>query len=298
MGQYTLIRNCRLCMKSVNLDIIVIVVLYKTKIRDSISILSLEHSMSKADWEKIDMMVYDNSPEYNLTTNFSSDIFHFHYVPDHSNSGVSHAYNLAARLGNKLGKKYILLLDQDTEIAESFCQELGALMNSSYNLIFPLLSSNSSILSPCVYKWGRGFVLPAFEREEGIKSLKNRNFLNSGSVVSLSLFEKVGGFDESIPLYYSDFNFFNRVKKVQSSYYLMKTICYHEMASNDETDLDKFAYRFQNYCFGAIRCYSSINGKLLMIFNILSRSIKVGVRNRSSIFLRIAIKSIYANFIG
>lgn len=279
-------------------SIIAVVVLYKTKFCESKSIITLGHSISKTGLGKIDIMIYDNSPEYNSDVNFSSlDNFHVHYVSDYSNSGVSHAYNLAAKLGKELNKEYLLLLDQDTEIAKSFYQELTNLIDNSYNLIFPLLCSNGNILSPCIYKWGRGFILPIFEKEEGVKSLKNRNFLNSGAVVSLSLFEKIGGFDESIPLYYSDFNFFNRVKKIQHSYYQMRSICYHEMASNDETDLAQFICRFQHYCYGAIRCYSSSGGKLVMIFNILSRSIKVGIKNRSLIFFRIAIKSIYADFI-
>lgn len=280
-----------------NSYIIAVVVLYRTKFRESISVLSLERSISKAGWKSMDMMVYDNSPEYNLDVNFSFDSFNVHYVPDHLNSGVSHAYNLAARLGKELGKKYILLLDQDTEIAEHFCQELDSLIYNSYNLIFPLLSSNGKILSPCIYNWGRGFFLPVFEQGNGIKSIKKRNFLNSGSVISLSLFDKIGGFDESSPLYYSDFNFFNRARKIQNSYYQMKAVCFHEMASNDEKDLERFVPRFQSYCYGAMRCYSTLGGKLLMIFNILSRSIKVGIRNRSFMFFRIAIKSIYADFV-
>ena len=125
---------------------------------------------------------------------------------------------LRVRLEEKEGKKYLLLLDQDTVISDSYCSDLLSL-DETYSLIVPKLVHNDIIISPCKYMLGRASSLEQNECSRGIKSIKHRNFLNSGSLISIGLFDKVGGFDESLPLYFSDFNFFNRVRKYENYYY-------------------------------------------------------------------------------
>lgn len=65
------------------------------------------------------------------------------------------------------------------------------------------------------------------------------------------------------------------------------------MASDDLSDIDKFLYRYKDYCKGALLSYSSLVGKLLMIINILARSLKLSIRMKNLITMKIAIKTIY-----
>lgn len=274
-------------------SIIAVVVLYKCKIEESISIKSLSNSISNAGWNYMDLVVYDNSPEFNNSGICDDLAFHIHYIPDYTNSGVSKAYNVAADLGVQLKKKYILLLDQDTEIPQSYCSDLS-LIENSFSLIVPKLICRDVIISPCKYKWGRGSAQSINECEVGINSLIGKNFLNSGSLILISKFNQVGGFDESVPLYFSDFNFFERFKKSESFYYQMDTVFLHEMSSNDESNPEKFISRFKLYCDGAFRFKKSYLGISLMLMNTFCRAVKIGIKHRSFRFINIVLKRFYA----
>lgn len=278
-----------------NRFILVIIVLYKCRFEDSKSLQTLSNSITAAKWGKMDLVVYDNSPEYNMHS-LNHKAFNIYYVPDYSNSGVSKAYNTAFVLGKQMKKKYLLLLDQDTEIPSSYCEELFVLQ-FDYSLIVPKLMNKNKIISPCRYILGRGSSLNMNKCIGGLNSLKQRNFLNSGSLISISLFEKVGGFDERVPLYFSDFNFFNRLKKHENSFFLLESVFYHDMSSNDETNIDQFFKRFELYCDGAFVCYRNFGGVLLMIINVVLRTLKLSLKYRTTNFIKIAIGRFYVHFI-
>lgn len=277
-------------MSVINADsIIAVVVLYKCRLDNSVSVRTLLQSMELAGWNTLDLVVYDNAPEYNLHQ-IDYPGFRIHYIPDYTNSGVSRAYNKAFVIGQNLKKNFLLLLDQDTEISDSYCEELS-LIDNRYGLIAPVLEDKGVIISPCRYRFGRGSSLKKEDCMVGIKKMKGFNFLNSGSLISLDLFGRVGGFDERIPFYFSDFNFFNRVKKYENHFYLMKTTFHHEMASNDTSNMDRFSTRFRLYCEGAFRCYDHFLGRLMMFINVFLRAFKMGLKCHTLRFLKIAILS-------
>lgn len=94
--------------------IIAVLVLYKTKFSMAKTVQTLSKSMAIVGWTRLDIVVYDNSPEYNTSfiDNEKDNIyFAIHYIADYSNSGVSKAYNITARLGRTLNKKYLLLFN-------------------------------------------------------------------------------------------------------------------------------------------------------------------------------------------
>lgn len=274
--------------------ILIVVVLYKCRFEDAKSIETLSKSLEGICDIKMELVVYDNSPQYNSYTLYSP-LFNIHYVPDFSNSGVSKAYNTAYSIGKKMGKKYLLLLDQDTKFPLTYCRDL-TIIEDKYSLVMPKLEAKDVIISPCYYRLGRGFPMNDKKCVVGESSLKGRNFLNSGALISISLYEAVGGFDERVPLYFSDFNFFNRAKQHISSYYQMNTLLHHDMSSNDETNLEQFVGRFKLYCDGAFVCYHNLGGIILMCINVFLRAIKVGIKFRTFQFIEIALKSFYHVF--
>lgn len=275
--------------------ILVVVVLYKCKIEEAKSITCLSKSILHAGWGMTDLLIYDNSPEYNLIRP-TNNTFRFYYLSDYTNSGVSKAYNTAFDLAKKLGKKYILLLDQDTEIPISYCLDLSSI-NDKIPLIVPRLKCRGEIISPCKYKWGRGSILKESDLLDGFNDLNCRNILNSGALISILLYEKVGGYDETVPLYFSDFNFFNRVRNYESTFFLLRTTFNHDMSSNDESDMKGFISRFRLYCDGAFKCYKSFWGISMMVINVILRTFKVSIKYRTLVFLQIFFISFYANYI-
>ena len=81
--------------------IFVVIVLYKTRLEDSITIQTLNDAIE----DRISLMVFDNSPlrQYNEDS-FAFNKFDIVYYHDGSNPGLSYAYNLAlekAFLSNK-----------------------------------------------------------------------------------------------------------------------------------------------------------------------------------------------------
>lgn len=277
-------------------EIIVIIVLYKTKFMDSRAFITLDISAKNAKWESLDLVFYDNSPEYNknLIDQLNQYNYNIRYIPDHNNSGVSRAYNQAYNLGKEMGKKYLLLLDQDTEIPINYCENLSS-VNDNYNLVFPKLYDKGLMISPCKYFLGRGSCLNPKTLKSGENEIRGKMFLNSGSLISISLFEKVGGYDESVPLYFSDFNFFQRVKNYEKSYYLIDQTFKHDMSSNDEKDFNKFVKRFELYCKGAYSCFKSPLYKCIMISNVLMRTIYLTFKYQNIIFIKRASNIIYEN---
>lgn len=270
-----------------------VVVLYKTYYKESISILTLANSLKNANIDSFDLLIYDNSPSYNSSQTINTwNGINIEYIADYNNSGVSRAYNIAFEYAKKKQKEYLLLLDQDTKINSNFFSCLNQNLGR-YDLYFPYLESNNTIISPCKFILGRGIPLNKRELQPGTNLLHRRNFLNSCAIISISLFEKVHGFDENIPLYYSDFNFFNRVKKNGiKHYYQLNISCTHEMASSDDSDISNFLPRFINYIQGAMKCYNSLGGKTMMAINIILRATKLGIRHRTLLFLKLSFNEL------
>ncbi|NJL10556.1 MAG: hypothetical protein HC908_11370, partial [Calothrix sp. SM1_7_51] len=89
------------------------------------------------------------------------------------------------------------------------------------------------------------------EIKPGYSSFKNRNLLNSGLLIKIEAFEKVGGFDEKVKLYFSDFSFINKFRKIYSQFVVINLTCLHGNSNFEAIDLDSALKRFGFYCEGA-----------------------------------------------
>lgn len=76
----------------------------------------------------------------------------------------------------------------------------------------------------------------------------------------------------------------------------MDVCCYHEMSSNDDSNIEQFIRRFELYCDGALKCYKDVPNEFLMASNILLRAIKVGIKHKTLRFTIIAMQKIYEIF--
>lgn len=273
----------------ISVDLIyVVIVLYKTNLEDSLSYISLKASLKKYG-AKMNLMVYDNSPS--IYTTIKSDEFNIKYIADYKNSGVSIAYNTAFQYALKTKCEYMLLLDQDTNLNIDFVENTVSALDSNSDLIMPLLvDENKNIISPCRYRFGRGAHVNLNQFNEGLNSLHGINFLNSGSLISTELFSRVGGYQLDLPLYFSDFNFFNRAKSFTDIFYLSKNVCVHSLSSDNYDNIEEAERRFKFYALGALKCYTSWLMKFVMFLNVLLRSLKMYFRTKSFVFTKITIK--------
>lgn len=234
-------------------EILVVIVIYKENLKDSVSFKTITECLKNHIWEhSVDIFVYDNSPKRMVEDNLECyQKWNVHYAHNPSNPGVSKAYNEGFKIAKELNKSWMLILDQDTYFPENallkYCESV--VYNHQAIIHAPVLMSLGNICSPCKYYFKRGFPLKSIT--PGYMEFKNRNLLNSGLLIKCDAFEKVGGYDEKVKLYFSDFNFVDKLRKIYTNFVVIDLICQHGNSSVEISDLENSVKRFGFYCEGA-----------------------------------------------
>lgn len=275
-------------------NISIVIVLYKTRLENSITFRSLTACTREEKNSKIDLIIYDNSSHSQDIEISSFPMWNITYIHDESNPGVSKAYNEAAKIALKLSKEWLLLTDQDTQFPkESILKYIKSVNeNNDIKLFVPYLKSNGINFSPGKYFFSKGFIwknpLP------GRHPFKNKMLLNSGIFVNLIAFNSVQGYNEKVQLYFSDFEFVNKFKKRYSEFYLVNFECKHELSDVIKVDIEAAKKRFYYYCEGGYQSSTSKSKFLQLFITIFLRSIKLSLKYRDFIFLKIFSKRFIA----
>ncbi len=267
-------------------ELMVVLVIYKMEISESPAFRSLTNALKSRD-QRTSIFIYDNSPKTHTHTQNQNWVIS--YQNDPSNPGVSKAYNVGFEFAKAQKKKWILLIDQDTYFPIYFfdrvCNSLAN--NQEGELFVPAIKSESVLISPFRFKLGRGFVLQSVEAQT--YSLHDLKFINSGLLISITLFEKCNGYDERFPLDFSDLAFIQRVKKYQSNFVVINAICTQNLSSN-ETVLSSFLHRFHYYVRGA-RLYGNDYGQSFFLFiNRYYRAVKLSFQFKSLGFIKLLLQ--------
>ena len=272
-------------------DIAIVIVLYGKKLADTKTFKTLLNSTIPAD-QLINLIIYDNSKE-------PSRIFldqHYKllsYSHDKENPGLSKAYNISAQIANNAGKRWLLIFDQDTELSQNTLNNYIKALNDNYHisLFCPILISNNLIVSPSVFKYRVGRspkkIIP------GINNLKRYSPLNSGLMIDIDLFLKVKGYNENVPLDYSDYAFIDKVKKEVKNFFVINEKLKHGLSSHESMSLTVSLFRYNSLCKGLI--YSSkTNMDLFLSFIVaLRRSIRLTFRYKNFIHFKILLGSFF-----
>ncbi|HMI00859.1 MAG TPA: glycosyltransferase [Pedobacter sp.] len=265
-----------------------IVVLYRQTIEESSTLLSLNASLALLNL-KMDLFIYDNSPEANVSDNhFSWRQFRVHYSHDPTNGGLSKAYNEGAKKAVQMNKKWLLLLDQDTSFAKTILSSYQVAVdnNPRVRLFAPILElSNGIIFSPCINKHKRGY--PAKEISSGLHSLSKLSPVNSGILVDLNLFLEVGGYNENLKVDFCDFQFLEKIQKKESDFYVVDSVASQDFSS-DEVSLQKQRHRFEIYLKDAINCEkTSLKDKLEFLYTVTRHTLGLTYKQKSLVFIKI-----------
>lgn len=255
-------------------DILCILVLFNTELEYSDSITTLNRELEMLDIS-LDVFVYDNSPipTYQKSS-FVYKQMNITYISDTLNPGVSKAYNMGANYAHDIGKKWLLLLDQDTSFPENTLRsylEVKENPDNSADIIAPTLQFGKSIYSPCGYHWYRTTKCKCVS---GLNSFKGITLLNSGLLITLSLFKAVGGYNEKISLDFSDTCFIERVKRTVCEFHLIPITCLHNLSSN-ETDLQVIRLRYKFYLLGAFAYSDESENRFLVMVWVFLRTLKL-----------------------
>lgn len=268
------------------MKILPVIVLYCRNINNCDSIASLSKSPDLYDY--IDtLFVHDNTPEpCDYPVQFEQ--LKVHYVHDMNNSGVSKAYNQAAKYAQENGYEWLLLLDQDTVLPDDALTKYQNAINEHPDLPIyaPILrTKEGAICSPCTFKWHRGFTPKSINL--GKNSLKELSPINSCMLVNVEKLIQVGGYNENAFLDFSDFQFIERVSKKYTHFSVVNFTAEQDF-SNDTKNEISLIRRFKIYCKCALGCEkNSLIDRVQYFTIVMMRATKLFLRTKNVQFFSI-----------
>lgn len=271
-------------------DIFSVIVLYKTGLHDSVSFNSLLKAIKNAKGV-LNILLYNNSPEIKLDiTKYKNEKINISAINDDTNSGVSKAYNMANSIALTQKKKWLLLLDQDTELPTDFFSifflERTQVKEKNYKLYIPVIkATGNKIVSPATYFLYRGFMKRKIKA--GHTNIKNLLIINSGVIIDTNLFQQAGSFNGEITLDFSDVSFFRKLKKIDTQGYILNITCNHSFSGLEYSNYEKNLNRFRIYNDNAI-AFSKEKGviKTFVFAQVLLRAAHLSLKFKTLKFLR------------
>lgn len=267
-------------------DFLAVLVVYRCPLSQSSTWQSIREESERLGLA-IDLMIYDNSPVAQAIPTTSNKIYYQH---NELNAGVSKAYNEGFQLAQRLSKKWLLLLDQDSSLPAGWIELYAeAAQYDNQNLIAPIVHCGDEIISPFNY-WlcvGRS----PKTMSTGTKSLKNSYAINSGLLVPTQLFEKVGGYDELVRLDFSDFVFMHKLKKVKAQLRVIDLHLESQLSSHQYEEREKVQERFYLYCIGSRRFAHYTHQPFSHFLTALFRALKLGARYQTFEFIKISLRA-------
>ena len=271
-------------------NILAVLVLYKCKLEESDTFLSLSKALKYSNL-KIDLYVYDNSPESDFNKLDYSDFnVELIYIHNSNNPGVSKAYNEGGAFATNVKKKWLLLLDQDTFFNNNYFDVLfeSITINDNSMLFVPTLKANNIIISPCNYYFRKGLTSDIIHK--GKVSCNNKSVLNSGIFIKLSEFNRIGGYNNNVTLYFSDFVFFNRYKKDNKNFVVLNTVIEHGLSDVTDQTIENLTRTYKLFCNGAKQASFSFLDYMQYFFLTIARGIILTIRLKTFIFIKLFYK--------
>ena len=267
------------------MKVLIVIVLYKQSLKESTAYNSL-HQANKEGLFEYGFYVRDNSP-------ISADIGHeiIYYTHNPENSGLSVAFNQAAKYALENGFEWLLLSDQDTYFSIDFLQKMqqAVVEFPSISLFAPIVKlSNNTFFSPCKF---RSMVSkPLRSISHGEKSLHSTMPVNSGLLIKTSRFLEAGGYDENLRVDFCDFAFLSKVKKIDDKYVVVDSTAVQSF-SNEEKDEEKLLSRFHIYITDA-KNYScdTFKEKTGLFYSVLKHTVVLTVRTKRIAFFNVFLK--------
>lgn len=196
----------------------------------------------------ISLFVYDNSMEShpvcceNIT-----------YIHDPQNSGLSVAYNTAARYAKENGYEWMLLLDQDTDFSNILIDDYINAIEShpEIKMFAPKVRCGKKYMSPTKVWHRMGFLQDNVPI--GIVTLSKYCIINSGMCVNVNAMIECGGYKEDVFLDYSDYQFIERFRIFNSNVFVIDKVI-EQSFSVKLDNKDNTLNRFKLYCKSIKAC--------------------------------------------
>lgn len=189
--------------------------------------------------------IHDNSPVPSAPESLPSN---WTYVSDPSNPGLSAAYNAAAAIARSEGIDWLLIADQDTAFPEGMLTKMRETIASypGERVFLPVVRiSNGQYMSPVKM---HGYVARLSEKPlDGVVPLNSTAAINSGLMVRTDAFWECGGYNEKVPLDFSDFQFLERLGGIVPKARVANIILRQSFSDKDDDAPTKLK-RFERFC--------------------------------------------------
>jgi rhamnosyltransferase len=212
----------------------------RTKI-DAIVVTYYPHSNIydnlKAVSEQVEhLIVVDNGSditEVNLLIKISEELKNLSLILNHRNIGLAKALNIGIKASIEKGSLWVLTLDQDSLVTANF---VSSMINAYENCPYKpqVMSVGPTYISSSEIEALNGVTRKIYSQSEKLEEhplySKCKTVITSGNLVNISVFNKVGFFNESYFIDYIDLEFCLRLSRfgykiIQSN----KSILFHKI---------------------------------------------------------------------
>ena len=266
-------------------QVLVTIVLFEQKPEQSIAYTTLQSALGISE-ALPEIFLYDNS---SLECPPQNPLMIYRHDP--ANSGVSKAYNEALKIAEEKNKAWMLFLDQDTNVVEDlFASFNRAIVRFPDVVAFvPEMKDDEGQLSPFRFASGHGKRIAA-DRE--VFPLDKYRFINSGLLVRCDAFARAGGYDENIPLDFSDIAFGERLQRVVNHFVVVPVCLKHSFSGsrNHRSDVEGAVIRFNFFCKGAINMGKAFGPLYVYVNRAFLRGCSLSYKYRSLRFIKIFIQ--------
>lgn len=267
--------------------LLLVIVLYKSNLFDTNTYRTLiKHNPN------FRLFVYDNSPRpMHSQTDFVGNV---HYVSDTCNSGLSVAYNQGAKYAVEQGLKWMLILDQDTIFAPDVLLAYWSAVveNPLIKLVVaPMQINDNQYMSPVRVRNHSARL--ATKVPLGIVSSREYAPINSGMMINVDTFIKVGGYNEAVWLDHSDYQFMERFKRFYGEFYVIEVVCRQEFSDKVQSS-DQKIKRFEIFCQCLKNCEKPKCGDhFSYLYIVLKRALSLVISTKRLAPITVLIKNYF-----
>lgn len=212
-------------IKSHNDTITIVIVLYKKGLIDCVTYLTLIECLKCCNLN-CRLIIYNNSSDIHI---LSSD--KYEVVNARKNEKLFGAYNYALNFATKISCKWLLLLDQDTEITAGYIEKLDFFLssNTDANIVaaVPVLVNRNKILSPKIASsigwWEYNIKHNGFQQEKIVA-------FNSLTLINTEFMQSIGGFPSEYPLDMLDHWYYHQISMFDKHVYVLDTKINHNLS--------------------------------------------------------------------
>ncbi len=266
---------------------LIVVVLYRAandsnSIETAVTLRCLESAMLAAPvlLETYNVLMWDNSERVADDVNLRFP-FDYRHTLSHgaANHGVSGAYNGALEVAIRYGYKWMLLLDDDTEVTADFLDgmwkhQCAVSGNTVIAAIAPLLFERDFQLSPQqVLTHRHRPVAPGAPR-----ILVSESFAaNSGVMIRTAALKEIGGYSVDFWLDYSDIELFRRLYRAGKQIFLAADLRLQHSMTMLDYDGRMTTARYTNFLYAEqayYDLYQDISQNAVYVLRLLARVLR------------------------